>query len=170
MSGGTNDQELRDRRLVFYEQDVDRMNKALEAYQKLSKSKCNILVDKEGHCVTQIGSTDGVNTDVISALVAGCFTAARELGRILGEAELTTLTHQGKKDGIQLSLVGDRCILATIFDDTTTIGMVSLYVKDTLDQLAGMFDDIAKRKKTDTGLGEDFGSSAANAIDDMFGE
>ncbi len=165
----SSDNELRERRLIFYKDDVDRINRTLEDYQKRSKSKCNILVDKEGHCVTQIGKAD-VNPDTVSALVAGCFTAARELARILGEPEITTLTHQGKTDSIQLTLVGERCILATIFDDATTIGMVSLYVKDTIESLSKAFDDMANRKGEDTPLEAGFGEGAANAIDDLFGE
>ncbi len=52
------ERRLRERRLIFYEDDVERINKALENYQSLSKSKCNILIDIEGHPVTQVGSTD----------------------------------------------------------------------------------------------------------------
>ena len=64
------ERRLRERRLIFYEDDVERINKALDNYQSLSKSKCNILIDIEGHPVTQVGTTEGINLDSISALVA----------------------------------------------------------------------------------------------------
>ena len=42
------------------------------------------------------------------------------MAKLLGEEEFSIMFHQGKKDNIQLSLVGERTILAIIFDDKTT--------------------------------------------------
>ena len=62
-----------------------------------------MLVDKDGHLITQEGSTEKTDTDTISALVAGCFAATREMARILGEEEFTALFHQGRRDNLQLT-------------------------------------------------------------------
>src|SRR6185295_4506150 len=75
------ERKLRERRLIFYEDDIERINKALENYQSLSKSKCNILIDIEGHPVTQVGTTEGINLETISALVAASFAATKEVAK-----------------------------------------------------------------------------------------
>ncbi len=75
------DQRLRKQRLIFYEDDVERINSALENYQNLSKSRCNMLIDVEGHPVTQVGSTDGINLETIAALVAASFAATKEVAK-----------------------------------------------------------------------------------------
>ena len=54
--------------------------------------------------------------DTISALVAGSFAATKEMARLLGEDEFTAMFHQGERDNIQLSLVGDRTLLTILFD------------------------------------------------------
>jgi len=159
--------KLRTQRLIFYENDVDRIDKALLNYQALSKSKCNILIDIEGHCVTQVGDVDGVDLESISALVAASFAATKAVAKILGQTEFTTLTHQGKIESIQLTLVGQRTILTTIFDSKTTIGMVMFYTKELVEKLDEVFVDISNRKdevKFEDGFGDDMG----DVLDDLF--
>lgn len=166
------DQKLRHARLIFYEDDVERINKALENYQNLSKSRCNMLIDVEGHPVTQVGSTEGINLETIAALVAASFAATKEVAKILGENEFTSLTHQGKHESIQLSLVGERTILATIFDsEATTIGMVMFYTKEVVEKLNTVFADIKNRKQGDRELFEPGGmDNVGDVLDDMFGD
>ena len=167
MSMGESDQRLKSRRLVFYTDDIDRINKALLNYQTLSKSKCNILVDIEGHAVTQVGKGEGLDLETLSALVAAAFAATNQVAKILGQTEFTTLTHQGKIESIQLTLIGHRTILATIFDSKTTIGMVMFYTKELVDKLSVVFDDIGNRKQ-EIRFQDDFGSDVSGALDDLF--
>ena len=171
MKPSETDQKLRKQRLIFYEDDIERINKALENYQNLSKSRCNMLIDVEGHPVTQVGSTEGINLETIAALVAASFAATKEVAKILGESEFSSLTHQGKHESIQLSIVGERTILATIFDsEETTIGMVMFYTKELVEKLNGIFNEIKNRK--DSGkpvFNADF-NQMSDVLDDMFGD
>ncbi len=137
---------------------------------KLSDVRCNLLIDKEGHPVTRVGQTEGVNEETISALVAGSFAATREMARLLGEEEFSVLFHQGKRDSIQLTLIADRCILASIFDERTTVGMVRLYSKEASQKLTKIFTEILERKgEPRERIGEKFGEEATGALDDIFG-
>lgn len=163
------DQKLKSRRLIFYQDDVDKIDKALLSYQSLSKSKCNILVDIEGHAVTQVGDTEGIDLETISALVAASFAATKEVAKILGQTEFTTLTHQGKIESIQLTLIGDRTILATIFDSKTTIGMVMFYTKECVDRLTTIFEEIGSRKQDVRAFNtENFTTDVSDVLDDLF--
>ncbi|MDF1661256.1 MAG: roadblock/LC7 domain-containing protein [Planctomycetota bacterium] len=164
---GDTDQRLKSRRLVFYQDDVDKIDKALINYQTLSKSKCNILVDIEGHAVTKVGDTEGIDLETIAALVAASFAATKEVAKILGQTEFTTLTHQGKVESIQLTLIGQRTILATIFDSKTTIGMVMFYTKELVERLVVIFDEIGNRKQ-EIRFEEGFGNDVSDVLDDLF--
>ncbi|RME72184.1 MAG: roadblock/LC7 domain-containing protein [Planctomycetota bacterium] len=168
---GKNSEQMRETRLVFYRDDVDRINDVLEEFLKLSGAKANILIDKEGHAVTQAGLTSSLNVDTLSALVAASFAATREMARLLGEEEFTILSHQGKNDHIQLTLIADRCILCTMFDDSTTVGMVRLYAAEASKKLHRIFDTIARRTEAPAGesIAADFGDQAESALDDVFG-
>ena len=143
----------------------------MENFLKLSDSKANILIDKDGHLVTKAGATEDLDLMTISALVAGSFAATREMARLLGEDEFSVLFHQGKKDSIQLSLIGERTLLATIFDERTTIGMVRLYAKEATGKLMGIFGEIDHRID-DAGPIEELGdytTEAKGQLDQFFG-
>src|SRR5436190_397376 len=171
------DRSLRDARLVFYKDDVDSINAILDAFLKQSAAKCAMLVDKDGHMVTCRGQSQRIDLDTISALVAGSFAATREMAKLLGEEEFSALFHQGKSDNIQLSLVGDRALLTSIFDETTTVGMVRLYSGEAAKRLAVLF----KKKAAETAVASDpkgptaepdaaFSQSSASALDNLFGK
>ena len=144
----------------------------LKEFLSLSDSKANILIDREGHMVTKAGSTEDFDMQAVAALVAGSYAATREMARLLGEEEFSVLFHQGRKDNIQLTLIGDRTILATVFDERTTIGMVRLYAKEASEKLSKIFDEIKNRQQSEGEnlLGNEFSESAKNQLDTFFGE
>ena len=167
------DAELRDSRLVFYKEDVQAIDSTLRDFLSRSKSKAALLVDRDGHLITQEGSTEANDTDTIAALVAGCFAATREMARILGEEEFSALFHQGRKDNLQLSLVGTRTILGVLFDDSTTIGMVRLYAAETARKLTSLFRKLAARDPSQTpqeSISENFSEAAASTLENVFGD
>ncbi len=167
------DEALRQKRLVFYQEDQVRIDRMLNDFLSLSKGRCALLIDKDGHLVTRQGATGSWDLDTISALVAGSFAATKEMARLLGEEEFTVLFHQGAKDSIQLALVGERTLLAVIFDDKTTVGMVRLYSGELAKKLGGLFHEILSRKPGEgpqQKIDQRFGEAAAGKLDDLFGK
>ncbi len=161
---------LKDQRLVFYREDIESIDKVLSNFLELSSSRCNLLIDKEGHMVTCCGDTSSIDEQTVAALVAGSYAATREMARLLGEDEFSVLFHQGKKDSIQLTMIGDRTIMATVFDDQTTVGMVRLYAKAASDGLEKIFEEIRHRPASKVSLDKSFGDSAKGALDCFFAE
>ena len=166
-------EKLRQDRLVFYQTDMERIDRVLAEFLRLSAAKCALLIDKGGHLVTRKGDVKEIDMDTISALVAGSFAATREMARVLGEDEFAVLFHQGKTDNIQLSLVGDRTLLTVIFDEATTVGMVRLYAAETVKRLAELFEKHEREiesgvRKVET-LETGFAGSAKDKLDDLFG-
>lgn len=174
-----NDRELRTSRLMFYQKDVEQIDKVMEEFLKLSQAKCALLVDKDGHMITRVGGNVEFDQDTISALVAGSFAATKEMAKLLGEDEFSALYHQGERDNIQLSLVGDRTILTVIFDESTTLGMIRLYVSETVNKLNEVFKGVmqAQLNRVDSdGVGGEGGSdfeseysaTAKDKLDNIF--
>ena len=119
--------------------------------------------------MTKRGELRTVDIDTISALVAGSFAATKEMARLLGEDEFTAMFHQGERDNIQLSLVGDRTLLTILFDDRTTVGMVRLYAGETAKKLADIYSDAINREPSaDAELDEDYGNDAKKTLDKLF--
>lgn len=165
----TEDEKLRSGRLVYYAEDIDRINQVLDRLLELSEARCALLVDKEGHLITKRGEMTGdLDDESLSALVAGSFAATKEMAKLLGEEEFSVLFHQGVKDSIQLTLVADRALLAIIFDDRTTIGMVRLYANETSNKIAQLLAEAARREPAET-IGADFSEQAEERLSDIFG-
>lgn len=152
---------------VLYAEQIEQINTALLRVLKKAEAKCALLVDKDGHMVTRQGFTQSLDTTALAALLAGSFASTREIARLVGEPEFSVLFHQGKKDHIHISLVGERNILAIVFDDRTTIGMVRLYAKEVSDRIR---DIISASPESDSAIGREFSESADERLDDMFTE
>ena len=168
------DLDLRNTRLTFYKKDIARIDRIMEEFLRLSQAKCAFLVDKDGHMITRVGGDVQFNHDTISALVAGSFAATKEMARLLGEEQFSALYHQGESDNIQLSLVGSRTILTVIFDDATTLGMVRLYVSETVKKLAEIFDEAERKREqgleAEAEVSGEYSASAMNKLDNLFDE
>lgn len=160
---------MSDDSLIIYEEEIEKINSTLTQMLKGAEAKCALLVDKDGHLITRQGFTHSLDTTALAALLAGSFASTTEIAKLVGESEFSVLFHQGKKDHIHMSIVGERSILAVVFDDRTTIGMVRLYAKESALELARILAE-AKQGGSNTapGLSEDFADSAGEKLDDIF--
>jgi predicted regulator of Ras-like GTPase activity (Roadblock/LC7/MglB family) len=139
------DEELRRDRLRFYREEMSEINATLRGFLQRAKASAAFLVDKDGHLITKEGADDRMDIDAICGLVAGAFAATKQMAVILGENTFLNLFHQGKRANIQVTLVGNRTILAVVFDDNTTIGMVRLYLAEAANTLTAIFQRILQR-------------------------
>lgn len=164
------DEKLRSNRIVFYKDTIDRIESLIKEFIRLSKVKSVFFIDKEGHLITSMGASAGIHPETLSALVAGSFAATKELARILGEAEFNVLSHKGEKDSINIVLVGRRSILAVLFDENTTAGMVNLYCKELVERFVKILDVAERQQKLHTKekLHEDFHTSVQEKLDELF--
>ncbi|UCC43061.1 MAG: roadblock/LC7 domain-containing protein [Candidatus Zixiibacteriota bacterium] len=159
---------MSDNDLIIYEEETNRINDLMSKMLKGCEAKCALLVDKDGHLITRQGFTHSLDTTALAALLAGSFASTKEIARLVGEPEFSVLFHQGKKDHIHMSLVGERSILVVIFDDRTTIGMVRLYAKETSMELSEVFNEIMEKSGGQPELSEDFADMAKDKLDDIF--
>lgn len=160
---------MSDDNLIIYEEEIEKIDAVLGKMLKGAEAKCALMVDKDGHLITRQGFTHSLDTTALAALLAGSFASTKEIARLVGESEFSVLFHQGKKDHIHMSLVGDRSIMVVIFDDRTTIGMVRLYAKEAAAELGKVFESLANRPEEDNpGIDNEFASSAGDRLDDIF--
>lgn len=156
--------------LIIYEEEITQIEALISKMLKGAEAKCALLVDKDGHLIMRQGFTHSLDTTALAALLAGSFASTKEIARLVGEPEFSVLFHQGKKDHIHMSLVGDRSILVVIFDDRTTIGMVRLYAKEAAAELTKIFDKIKSESKVTAGsaVSSEFTAMAEDRLDDIF--
>ena len=168
-------QVLRYRRLVFYSEEIDKINEQLTDFLDSTQAKAVLVVDIEGHLVTKMGYTKSLDTESLSALIAGSFASTTQVANILGEEGFNEIFHQGKNDNIFIALVHERSMIVVIFDDRTTIGMVKFYADSLRKNLDAVFTETEQKRETegpkeeDDFLQDDFSDSMKSKLDDLFG-
>lgn len=115
--------------LVMYEEEFDRINSVLGRLWMDANAKIVFLVDKNGQQIAAKGDLEKVDATSLASLTAGNVAATDGLARLIGEKEFSILFHEGERDNIHISIVGQRLILVVIFDERSSLGLVRLRVR-----------------------------------------
>jgi predicted regulator of Ras-like GTPase activity (Roadblock/LC7/MglB family) len=113
----------------MYEEEFERITALLNRLRVDASAKIVFLVDKNGQQIAGAGEIDQVDTTSLASLTAGNVAATDGLARLIGEKEFSILFHEGRKDNIHISIVGQRLILVVIFDERSSLGLVRLRVR-----------------------------------------
>jgi predicted regulator of Ras-like GTPase activity (Roadblock/LC7/MglB family) len=140
--------------LVMYEEEFHRVDGELQKLHKQANAKVVFLVDKNGQLIASAGETREIDTTSLASLTAGNIAATGGIARLLGEREFTILFHEGEKDNIHISLIGQRIILVVIFDSRSSLGLVRLRVKKSSESLGKIFEEISQKIEKDRGEGK----------------
>ena len=131
--------------LILYEEEFGQIVAEVERLCGDANAKVVFLVDKNGQLIASSGNAAGMDTTSLASLTAGNIAATGGLAKLLGEKEFSILFHEGEKDNLHISLVGDRVILVVIFDSRTSLGLVRLRVKRASDSLTRIFESIVQK-------------------------
>ncbi|UCF71506.1 MAG: roadblock/LC7 domain-containing protein [candidate division WOR-3 bacterium] len=157
----------------IFEQDFWSINDAMNRLLQGTHAKIILLIDREGQLITSTGDTSRMDTSSFATLSAADFAATSQLASLIGEREFSTLFHQGERENLYVSLVADRIILAVIFDNRTTLGLVRVKTKSTVAELEKIFRGIFNKVRRESGprkeIDDDFTRMAEEEIDKLFG-
>ncbi len=156
------------RALILLEDDVTRIVGAVEPFQATTRSRSNLIFDAAGQLLLQVGDPK-IPLETLGALVAASVAATRNVATILSADEVMSLTHTGSKASVQLTTIAEGVVLATVFDQATTVGVIVFYMKPLIATLSAIVKEIRARKGG-VDLGKGFKDTASRALDDMFGE
>jgi predicted regulator of Ras-like GTPase activity (Roadblock/LC7/MglB family) len=113
----------------MYDEEFQRISQILGRLRVDASAKIVFLVDKNGQQIAGSGEIEQVDTTSLASLTAGNVAATDGLAKLIGEKEFSILFHEGKKDNIHISIVGQRLILVVIFDERSSLGLVRLRVR-----------------------------------------
>lgn len=158
--------------LVMYEDEFRKIDEELQKLFHQSNAKVVFLVDKNGQLIASAGETHDIDTTSLASLTAGNIAATGGIARLLGEKEFTVLFHEGEKDNIHISLIGQRIILVVIFDNRSSLGLIRLRVKKASEFLVNIFNEIttkSEKEKSEGRLDESpFAEISDEDIDNLF--
>jgi predicted regulator of Ras-like GTPase activity (Roadblock/LC7/MglB family) len=154
--------------LIMYEEEFNQINKVLEKLTKEANAKIVFLVDKNGQLIAAYGETKNIDTTSLASLTAGNIAATGGLAKLIGEKEFSILFHEGEKDNIHISIIGQRVILVVIFDHRSSLGLVRLRVKKTGDELNTIFSRLIKKVEKEPQAGSPFSEITDEDIENLF--
>ncbi len=158
--------------LVLYEEEFNRITTLLSRLRVDASAKIVFLVDKNGQQIAAVGEIDLVDTTSLASLTAGNVAATDGLAKLIGEKEFSILFHEGQKDNIHISIVGQRLILVVIFDERSSLGLVRLRVRKASLEVERVLIDM-DAKANEVGIEEatsPFAEITDDDIDALFSE
>ncbi|MCL4479530.1 MAG: roadblock/LC7 domain-containing protein [Deltaproteobacteria bacterium] len=153
---------------IMYEEEFIQINKVLEKLAKEANAKIVFLVDKNGQLIATYGETQNIDTTSLASLTAGNIAATGGLAKLIGEKEFSILFHEGEKDNIHISIIGQRVILVVIFDHRSSLGLVRLRVKKSGDELNNIFNNLLKKVEKEPQAGTPFSEITDEDIENLF--
>jgi len=151
--------------MIMYEEEFNTINDIISRLHSNANAKIVFLVDKNGQLIASYGETENIDTTSLASLAAGNIAATGGLAQLLGEKEFSILFHEGERDNLHISIVGQRGILVVIFDDRSSLGLIRLRVKKASEELSDVFQKISEKVEKGFG-GEGFESPFAEITDE----
>ena len=157
--------------LVMYEEEFDGINSILGRLWVDANAKIVFLVDKNGQQIAAKGDLDKVDATSLASLTAGNVAATDGLARLIGEKEFSILFHEGERDNIHISIVGQRLILVVIFDERSSLGLVRLRVRKAAADLEEILNQMASKAANEGAVAQSpFAEITDDDIDKLFSE
>ncbi len=158
--------------LVLMDEDFRRMSAVCDRLVKDANAKGVYIVDKNGQLVCEAGEMQNVDSTSLASLTAGCIAATGGLAKIVGEEEFPTHFHQGARDNLHITLLGDRMILMVIFDERSSLGLVRLRVKKAGAELGKILEEVKKKAEQEgpAAAGSPFAEITDDDIDNLFSD
>src|SRR4051812_26637249 len=152
----------------FTEDDYGAITDSLSRFLVESQARCALLVDRAGQLVATVGERPNFDPTAFATLTAADFSANDQLAKLIGENDFNSLFHQGEKESMYLADVARRVILVVLFDNRTTLGMVRLKMRPTVQELTQMFEQMFARNAADAGTTPGILAGADDEIDKLF--
>jgi predicted regulator of Ras-like GTPase activity (Roadblock/LC7/MglB family) len=162
--------------MILFDEEFNQIKQIISRLRIDANAKMVFLVDRSGQQIAAQGDVEGIDVTGLASLTAGTVAATDGLAQILGEKEFNGIFHEGRKESLHISLVGDKIILVISFDDRSSLGLVRLRVKRATADLIKVFDDIAKKSEREkesletAGFESPFAEITDEDIDSLFSE
>ena len=157
--------------IVMYEEEYNQINQIISKLRIDANAKVVFLVDKNGQQIAAKGDLEKVDATSLASLTAGNVAATDGLAKLIGEKEFSILFHEGERDNIHISIVGQRLILVVIFDERSSLGLVRLRVRKAAADLEEILNQMASKAANEGAVATSpFAEITDDDIDKLFSE
>ncbi len=138
------------RDLVLHEEEYTRLTRLAGRLLRESNARFVSLIDRNGQPIAAVGDVPDDDRTALASLAAGNVAATETLAKMIGERSFSSLYHEGDRDHLHISTVGDIGILVVAFDERSSLGLVRLRVRQITPDLEMVFDDMLARSRAYT--------------------
>lgn len=152
--------------------ELNSLDRLLNSFLSETSARCAAVMDRSGRLLVARGDTSELDQVSFASLAAADFAASDQLATLLGEEEFSSLYHHGQRRSIFLADVAGIAILAALFDNRTTLGMVRIKTKSLMPEFASVFEALAAQTPGAAGRPFEAGwvEEAEDEIDRLFSE
>src|SRR3989440_4924966 len=129
--------------IVIRETNYHQIKAVLARLRLDAAARVVVLVEKDGQQLAVHGELGDLDTTSLASLAAGNVAATGGMAQLIGEKEFPTLSHEGERESIHISVIG-RVLLVVVFDERSSLGLVKLRSKQVSQDLSALFDEIAR--------------------------
>ncbi|HLE61648.1 MAG TPA: roadblock/LC7 domain-containing protein [Pyrinomonadaceae bacterium] len=156
---------MADTPILLREHQFHRIKAVLARLRMDAAARVVFLVDKDGQEIAAQGEVGNLDTTSLASLAAGNVAATGGMAQLIGEKEFPTLSHEGERESIHISVIG-RLLLVVVFDERSSLGLVKLRSKQISQQIAAMITEITKPQDDD--IDSPFAEITDEDIDSLF--
>src|SRR3954452_19442190 len=130
---------------VMFPEEQQQIALVCQRLHRDANAKAVLLIGRDGQPIAEAGEGGEIDVTSLSSLTAGNVAATGGGPKILGERDSTSQFHEGEKTHVHITLVASRAILVVLFDERSSLGLVRLRVKKASDEMAKLFDVVARK-------------------------
>ena len=132
--------------ILIREQRYHQIKAVLARLRLDAAARLVVLVDKDGQQIAVHGELGDLDTTSLASLAAGNVAATGGMAKLIGEREFPTLSHEGERESIHISVIG-RVLLVVVFDERSSLGLVKLRSKQISRELAHAFAEVERESE-----------------------
>jgi predicted regulator of Ras-like GTPase activity (Roadblock/LC7/MglB family) len=136
------------RDLVLHEEEFLKLTQLSDRLLGEANARYVSLVDRNGQPLAWAGELPDVDRTALASLAAGNVAATEGLARMIGERAFSSMYHEGDRDHLHFSAVGDVGILLVAFDERSSLGLVRLRVRQITPEVEAVFETMLARSRS----------------------
>ena len=130
----------------FTEDDFGAITQSLQRFLHESNARCTLLVDRSGQLVATVGEQPKFDPTAFATLTAADFSANDQLAQLIGEADFSSLAHEGENESLYVADIAHKLLLVVLFDKHTTLAIVRMLAPSVAQELAVIFSATLSRE------------------------
>ncbi|HEX8566188.1 MAG TPA: roadblock/LC7 domain-containing protein [Pyrinomonadaceae bacterium] len=134
---------MKETQIILHEQQFQRLKTVIARLSLETAARMVLLIHRDGQPIAFHGDFQTVDTTSFSSLAAGNVAATSSMARLIGENAFPALSHEGERESIYISVVG-QTLLVVVFDERSTLGLVKLRVKRATQEIGLILEEVKK--------------------------